>query len=89
MALYNNGFPATYQPVYYPPQYQPQPMPQPIQQQVQQPAPTPPPQPMNTSIIWVQGETGAKSHLVAPNTTVPLWDSESQRIFLKFCIYRI
>lgn len=75
MALYNNGFPATYQPMYYPQQYQPQP--------VQQPTPTPQPQPVNTSIIWVQGEAGAKSHLVAPNTTVPLWDSEAQRIFLK------
>lgn len=37
----------------------------------------------NTGIIWTQGEAGAKSYLVAPNTTVPLWDSESQRIFLK------
>lgn len=35
------------------------------------------------SIIWVQGEAGAKSYLVAPNTTVQLWDSESQTIFLK------
>lgn len=37
----------------------------------------------NTGIIWIQGEAGAKSYLVAPNTTVPLWDSESQRIYLK------
>ena len=36
-----------------------------------------------SGIIWVQGEAGAKSYLVAPNTTVQLWDSESQRIFLK------
>lgn len=34
-------------------------------------------------IIWVQGEAGAKSYLVAPNTTVQLWDSESQTIYLK------
>lgn len=34
-------------------------------------------------IIWVQGETGAKSYLVAPNTTVALWDSEAQTIYLK------
>lgn len=40
------------------------------------------PQPSN-SIIWVQGEAGAKSYLVAPNTTVQLWDSESQTIYLK------
>ena len=37
----------------------------------------------NTGIIWVQGEAGAKSYLVAPNTTVQLWDSESQVIYLK------
>ena len=34
-------------------------------------------------IIWVQGEVGAKSYAVAPNTTVQLWDSESQVIYLK------
>ena len=38
---------------------------------------------MNNSIIWVQGEAGAKSYLVAPNTTVQLWDSEAQTIYLK------
>lgn len=36
-----------------------------------------------SSIIWVQGEAGAKSYLVAPNTTVQLWDSEAQVIYLK------
>lgn len=66
---YNNGYPATYQPMFYP-QYQ-QPVQQPAQQQ------------NNSSIIWVQGEAGAKSYLVAPNTTVQLWDSEKQCIYLK------
>lgn len=51
-------------------QYYPQ---QAYQQQQQQ----------NTGIIWVQGEAGAKSYLVAPNTTVQLWDSENQVIYLK------
>ncbi len=37
----------------------------------------------NNGIIWVQGLAGAKSYLVAPNTTVQLWDSESQTIYLK------
>lgn len=37
----------------------------------------------NSSIIWVQGEAGAKSYMVAPNNTVQLWDSESQVIYLK------
>lgn len=64
---YNNGFPTSYQPFY--PQYGIQ---------------TPQPQPQQTNgIIWVQGEAGAKSYLVAPNNTVQLWDSESQTIYLK------
>ena len=46
--------------------------------QVQQPQPQ-----QNNPIIWVQGEAGAKSYLVAPNTTVQLWDSENQTIYLK------
>jgi hypothetical protein len=66
---YYNGFPTTYQPIY--PQYQ-----QPVQPPVQQPQ-------QNQGIIWVQGEAGAKSYLVAPNSTVQLWDSESKTIFLK------
>ena len=40
-------------------------------------------QPNNNGIIWVQGEAGAKSYMVAPNTTVQLWDSEAQTIYLK------
>lgn len=35
------------------------------------------------SIIWVQGEAGAKSYMVAPGNTVQLWDSENQVIYLK------
>lgn len=37
----------------------------------------------SNSIIWVQGEAGAKSYLVAPNTTLMLMDSESQTFYLK------
>lgn len=70
-----NGFPATYQPMYYQPQFQ-----APYMQQTQ---PANQPTQQNNSIIWVQGEAGAKSYLVAPNTTVQLWDSESQCIYLK------
>jgi hypothetical protein len=39
-------------------------------------------QPAN-NMIWVQGESGAKSYLLAPNTTLPLWDSERQTIYIK------
>lgn len=67
---YNNGFPVNY-PQYYP-QYQ-----QPQQQAPAQQTP------QSNPMIWVQGETGAKSYLLAPNTTLPLWDSERQTIYLK------
>ena len=73
-----NNFPVGYQPaqIYYPQQYNPMPQ--------AQPAPAPQAtQQNNNSIIWVQGEAGAKSYLVAPNTTVQLWDSENQVIYLK------
>jgi len=42
-----------------------------------------PTQNQNSNMIWVQGEAGAKSYLVAPNTTIQLWDSEAQTIYLK------
>lgn len=66
---YNNGFPVGYQPaqIYYPQQYQ-------MQQQTPQ---------QSSSIIWVQGEAGAKSYLVAPNNSVVLFDSETQSIYIK------
>lgn len=35
------------------------------------------------NLIWVQGEAGAKSYLVAPNSTVTLWDTESETIYIK------
>ncbi len=73
---YNSAFPMGYQYMQAPQQafIPPQPMPQiqPQQQQAQ-----------GNSITWVQGEAGAKSYLVAPNTTVQLWDSEAQTIYLK------
>lgn len=46
--------------------------------QMQMPVPQ-----QNNGLIWVQGEAGAKSYMVAPNSTVMLMDSESQRFFLK------
>lgn len=67
---YNNYFPQYY------PQFQPV-----INTQIPQPSQTQ--QVQNTNIIWVSGEAGAKSYLVAPNTTVQLWDSEAQVIYLK------
>jgi len=74
---YYNGFPATYQQMY--PQYQ-QPMPQ------QMPAQQPTQQQVNGGVAVVQiqgGEAMAKTYLVAPNTTVQLWDVEEQAIYIK------
>lgn len=39
--------------------------------------------PNNSGLIWVQGEAGAKSYLVAPNTTILLMDAEGDRFFIK------
>lgn len=73
-----NYFPTTYQPNYYGGMYNPQPnVPQ---------VPTPAQQPQQqggNGLIWVQGESGAKSYLVAPNTTVLLMDSEANQFYLK------
>lgn len=80
MAFYNNSFPVTYQNPYY--QQQQMQMPQPQVQQQTQPQ-VQQVQPMNSNLIWVSGEAGAKAYLVAPNTTVQLWDSEAQVIYLK------
>ena len=64
---YGNIYPTSY------PMYQPQP----VYQQPQAPAQA------QGGLNWVQGEAGARSYHVAPNTTVDLWDSESQTIYLK------
>ena len=37
----------------------------------------------NQGLIWVQGESAAKSYPIAPNTSVPLWDSEANIIYIK------
>lgn len=68
-----NYFPATYNPF---PGFVPQ---TPVQTA---PAPSQTAQ-VNSGIVWVQGETGAKAYPVAPNTTVLLMDSEGDRFFLK------
>lgn len=37
----------------------------------------------NNALLWVQGESGAKSYLIAPNTTLLLMDSESEKFYIK------
>lgn len=79
MAIFNGGFPATYQPVQYQPvQYQPIQYQQQQMQQGQQQI-----QPVSSNVIWVQGEEAAKAYLVAPNCTVPLYDTERRTIYWK------
>lgn len=73
MALYNNGYPATYQPMY---QYQQPYQYAPVQQQNVRPS-------VQDGRIIVQGIEGAKGYLVAPNNSVDLWDSEEQVIYQK------
>ena len=76
---YQNPYFPQYPQTQYPAQLQ-QPMDRLAQlqaQQFQQPTQT------NQGILWVQGEAGAKSYLVAPNTTVLLMDSEGSRFYLK------
>ena len=57
---------------YYPMSYQP------IVPNV--PAPS---QQTNNGLVWVQGDAGAKSYMVTPNSTVLLMDSESDSFYLK------
>ena len=72
MAVYN-GFPATYQP-YIPYQQTVTPM---------QPQQAQPLQQTGNGLVWVQGESAAKSYPVALNNTVLLMDSEGDRFYLK------
>lgn len=75
-----------YRPTYYD-QMQPNPNMNQFNQQYQQPMAQPVTQPMaqqgNNSLIWVQGEAGAKSYLIAPGNTVMLMDSENSVFYLK------
>lgn len=36
-----------------------------------------------SGLIWVQGEAGARGYPVAPNTTIQLWDSDENVIYIK------
>ncbi|MBO7625735.1 MAG: hypothetical protein J6S82_10615 [Bacteroidales bacterium] len=54
-----------------------------LQQNYAPPVQVQQPQNNQNGIIWIQGEQAAKSYMVAPNATVLLMDSESQRFYLK------
>lgn len=76
-----NGYPMNLfsYPVNFQPQQQMMQMQQPQpqvqqQQQAQQSSPY---------MTWVQGIEGAKAYHVAPDTTIPLWDSEAMTVYIK------
>ena len=48
-----------------------------------QPMTSQPMQQQSSQIIWVSGEAGAKSYLVAPGNTVMLLDAENSVFYLK------
>lgn len=52
----------------------------PLQQTGQTAPQTAPP---SGGLIWVQGVEGAKSYIVAPNCTVPLFDTENMLLYIK------
>lgn len=55
-----------------------------MQNAVVQPSmPSQPVQTQSSQIIWVSGEAGAKSYLVAPGNTVMLLDAENSVFYLK------
>ena len=68
---YNNFYPTGYQPMYQPNAY-------PTQMSVGSNQSN-----TQTPLIWVQGEAAAKSYPIAPNTSVPLFDSEANVIYIK------
>lgn len=73
------NYPYYYQP-YQP--YQP-PMADQLTQLRQSYQPMQQPQQSSPSIVWVQNEMEAANYLVAPNSAVTLWDSNSPVVYLK------
>lgn len=74
------NYPYYYQP-YQP--YQPPMADQLTQLRQQQYQPVQQPQQPQSSMIWVQNEMEAANYLVAPNSAVTLWDSNSPVVYLK------
>lgn len=79
MSVYPNYYQQSYQTISQPQGlYQPQAI---QATQYQMPQSTVPQN--NNSIVWVQGEAGAKSYLVAPGQSVLLMDSETSTFYIK------
>ena len=72
---YNNTFPVNYQPQqYYPQTYQPVQTSQMSYSGGNN---------QSNGLIWVIGESAAKSYYIPPNSTIALWDSENPIVYLK------
>lgn len=76
---YPNAYP--YQPQMQPPMDRLQQLQAPYQMPQQTQVPQVPQ--TNQGILWVQGEAGAKSYLVAPSTSILLMDSENEYFILR------
>ena len=76
---YPNAYP--YQPQMQPPMDRLQQLQAPYQMPQQTQVPQVPQ--TNQGILWVQGEAGAKSYLVAPSTSILLMDSENEYFYIK------
>lgn len=64
---------------YYGNPYYPQEMPAQQMQMRQQPTPVAP----QNGVQWVSGEQEARNWMIAPNSAVTLWDSNSPSVYLK------
>ena len=78
MAYYNNPIYG-----YYPQVQQMLPVMYPQQQAVEQPQQQQNNAPMDSYMVWVQGKAGAQSYPVARGTTLPLFDSEGDYVYIK------
>lgn len=80
----NYGFPGAYQTGFQqsPQYYQPA---QAVYPRYQQSTFTgmQPNQPVGNQIVWVQGEEAARAYILPNNSTLPLWDSEANVIYIK------
>lgn len=89
--FYNNGFPATYQPIYQQPQYQPyqqqvmQQQTQPVQQvqQVPQQQQTQYPMAQQSGFVRVRNENEARMYPVAPGNSVTFIDETGPYCYTK------
>lgn len=88
MALYNNGYPASYQQITIPQWQQMQQIQQQIPQlqaqaQAQPQMPVIPQQVINNTIVWVKSQKEAEDYLVAPNNSVVFMDEAMTHLYMK------